>query len=603
MLSKAPIKFFHSTICKTCKKDEIITNTHRTDFVGYESGNKTFNIIANKIQFQDGGYYRIKDNSLALKDLAESLMKAQGDKLFLNEYPEECDHLQYIDLDAKIDDDTLDFIVDALVELTDSGEVKVLRNNTSGKIHLVMNIAAESRHGSFAKKAISVHLCKYLWDNVIEFENQYTWEDWSNDIFDAKAAGIRSAFSVKVRAGIIEKSDMYLPATLTDYVGLSVKERAEIIAEYSIYAEPTGVWLPEILKKFRQIEKELVVAKENAVDKFVASNEYDGIKKTIKFSGKEQEVSGALINDFIYLLPSKWADKRHWSIVLKHVKSAATLTTDFLPEYFLHKWSAKDNASYNKEGNDRKWYGCQTDSPGQSLTWLRNLAQSCYTPDVNLLRGDLGMANIFASKTNSIKIVDNDCSCYIWDDNLKLWMHRNSKWIGNEVSSTLEKVINERMEILRGLTAIDVKRETKYHNRHLYKILSYRGSMDVVNKVSPMLEDLDFIKKINLQPDLLPIQNGSVVDLRTGHIHPRTKEHNFTFECPVSIDRDYIKIRTVTEFMLDICGGDLELLEYMQITLGYCITGRVDSKSIFVWWGAMGNNGKSTVLNLSLIHI
>ena len=148
------------------------------------------------------------------------------------------------------------------------------------------------------------------------------------------------------------------------------------------------------------------------------------------------------------------------------------------------------------------------------------------------------------------------------------------------------------------MQVVDVASELKEICKKMTSVLSYRGSMDIVNKVSPLLEDSDFITKINLQPDLLPISAGLVVDLRTGNTSTRLPEHNFTFECPVSIDRDVTKQLLVNKFMLDICCGDLDLLNYIQVALGYCITGRMTEKAVFVWWGENGDNGKSTLMNL-----
>lgn len=36
----------------------------------------------------------------------------------------------------------------------------------------------------------------------------------------------------------------------------------------------------------------------------------------------------------------------------------------------------------------------------------------------------------------------------------------------------------------------------------------------------------------------------------------------------------------------------------MQVALGYCITGRVSEKAMFVWWGPKGDNGKTTLIEL-----
>jgi putative DNA primase/helicase len=135
-------------------------------------------------------------------------------------------------------------------------------------------------------------------------------------------------------------------------------------------------------------------------------------------------------------------------------------------------------------------------------------------------------------------------------------------------------------------------------NRIKSYIVTHTGLRAVTQVVLPLLVDATFITKINLQPDLLPIKDGLAVDLKTGETTRRLPEHNFTFECPVSIDRDPERRALVAKFMLDICTGDQSLLDYLQVALGYCITGRVNEKAVFILWGEKGDNGKSTLMNL-----
>jgi putative DNA primase/helicase len=142
---------------------------------------------------------------------------------------------------------------------------------------------------------------------------------------------------------------------------------------------------------------------------------------------------------------------------------------------------------------------------------------------------------------------------------------------------------------------VNVAKKLKATDKDMKRVLSYCGAIDIVHKVSPLLEDMDFLTKMNLQPDMMPIRDGLVIDLRTGLTMQRNLEHNFTFECPVKVDRDPTKCGLVEKFMLDICCGDKDLLDYMQVALGYS---RVSKKAVFIWWGKKGDNGKSTLMNL-----
>jgi hypothetical protein len=74
-------------------------------------------------------------------------------------------------------------------------------------------------------------------------------------------------------------------------------------------------------------------------------------------------------------------------------------------------------------------------------------------------------------------------------------MHHNNKWIGNEVSNVLEKEFKAEMKKFNGMKLIDVAKKLKATNKDMKRILSYRGAMDIVHKVSPMLEDIDFLTR------------------------------------------------------------------------------------------------------------
>jgi hypothetical protein len=131
--------------------------------------------------------------------------------------------------------------------------------------------------------------------------------------------------------------------------------------------------------------------------------------------GKKHQVSGALINEFIHLVPKMWNDKRHWGIMLQHVKSA-TLVNDFDPAYFLHKWSARNQNLYNEAGNNDQYARCQInpETARESLTWLQNMARVGWFPDPNLGRGDMGFAELFAAKRGKFfKIVSSNGTCYL----------------------------------------------------------------------------------------------------------------------------------------------------------------------------------------------
>jgi Zn-finger protein len=112
------------------------------------------------------------------------------------------------------------------------------------------------------------------------------------------------------------------------------------------------------------------------------------------------------------------------------------------------------------------------------------MARVGWQPDPNLGRGDIGFAKIFATKCGKfIKIVSDDGTCYLWDDTNCLWMHRNNKWIGNEVSNVLEKEFKAEMKKFNGMKLIDVAKKLKATDKDIKRVLSYCRAMDIVHKV------------------------------------------------------------------------------------------------------------------------
>lgn len=442
-----PVKFYHSTYCKICTKGDIRTNTHRTDFVGYEHANRAFDITK---------YSKIHNPLYDLRDLVENLMKRQGAFFFLNEYPEECSHLQFIDLDAPIPNELLDLLIVSLEDLTIGGEVLVLRNTVSRKVHLIMNVLAGTRRHSHRKMAINKWLCSYLFHSA-GVREWYTEKQWQEEIFDLRAAGIRSALSVKMKNGKLEPNKgVYAPPDGT-IDGISCKERVDVVIKYSIYNEPTAQWSQETLRQFDQAEREFEM--QRAEMKSRMSDNYDNEKRTIPFLGGTPIVCGDLINTFIKFLPLTWGNRSRWFFTLTQVKTAALLVDGFDPTFFLHVWSAQNEDLYNKAGNDDRYARCivSRHDAGVAITWLRNKAASSLALDVRLAKGtDRSLAKAFASlASDRIKVLSENGTCFMWNEKLRLWKLKSGKWIEDKISSWLSKAYLDHAKELGQVTVDD----------------------------------------------------------------------------------------------------------------------------------------------------
>ena len=86
---------------------------------------------------------------------------------------------------------------------------------------------------------------------------------------------------------------------------------------------------------------------------------------------------------------------------------------------------------------------------------------------------------------------------------------------------------------------------------------------------------------------------AGLVDLRTGKI----RRHNHLDYCSkITAVAPGGKCPKWLKFLGEIMSGDQEMVDFLQRTLGYSITGHVGEHDIFFCWGT-GRNGKSTLLN------
>jgi P4 family phage/plasmid primase-like protien len=101
---------------------------------------------------------------------------------------------------------------------------------------------------------------------------------------------------------------------------------------------------------------------------------------------------------------------------------------------------------------------------------------------------------------------------------------------------------------------------------------------------------------LNIQHHLLPLKNKKVFNMQTGLLRERTKEDYFSFECNFSYKQQIDPI--IPKYILDLTKNRPELVNFLQVALGYSITGETDEKCCFIFYGPKGGNGKTKFLNL-----
>lgn len=84
------------------------------------------------------------------------------------------------------------------------------------------------------------------------------------------------------------------------------------------------------------------------------------------------------------------------------------------------------------------------------------------------------------------------------------------------------------------------------------------------------------------------------IDMRTGAVHPHSKDDWLTKITPISYDP--ASEAPLFKSVLHTCfAGNQELIDFVRRFAGYCMTGSTKEQCIAIWWGG-GANGKSTII-------
>lgn len=213
----------------------------------------------------------------------------------------------------------------------------------------------------------------------------------------------------------------------------------------------------------------------------------------------------------------------------------------------------------------------------------------------NCFREDQGLAEIFSRyHKDSIKIIDASGDGYIYNPDNALWEEHESIDIMNRLSPFLERVCKECLFVeskrCEGLDVSEAKLIIPF-KKIIRSVLTSSKSKSIYSKVKTMLRaERDFRDRLNSIKHLFPIRGGKVVDLKKGVIIERKQEHMFSFECDVDLIED---ISFADNFMNQICCERKNLLDYLQKSLGTCLTGETHRK--FYFWYGDGINGKTTI--------
>mmetsp|Transcript_7123 Transcript_7123/g.7470 ORF Transcript_7123/g.7470 Transcript_7123/m.7470 type:complete len:371 (-) Transcript_7123:1778-2890(-) len=208
-------------------------------------------------------------------------------------------------------------------------------------------------------------------------------------------------------------------------------------------------------------------------------------------------------------------------------------------------------------------------------------------------------ANYYVNLMKSdIKIIGKEQEVYYYDQCKRLWQCNTKEVYDGFMADYLNDTGKDLMKEFNKLNIDDEDEDEviKYKKEIKKKQTEFDSEgyiSAVIKRSTGKLQDNQFVTKLNSNPDYLPIKNGKKVDLRTGEITDRNKNDYFSYECPVEVTTD---LEHAEKFFSQVMPNE-ENREYLRKVLGYLLTGNMDARVFFIWYGD-GSNAKSVVMRL-----
>lgn len=137
-----------------------------------------------------------------------------------------------------------------------------------------------------------------------------------------------------------------------------------------------------------------------------------------------------------------------------------------------------------------------------------------------------------------------------------------------------------------------VLRERERHFTESTNMRRIKNGVEYAQSMAQFATTLDKFDTVDTA-HLLNFTNGTV-DLRTGHLHPHSREDYITKMCQYPFEPDTEAPFWQRTLNL-LFGGDQELIHYVQVMLGASLVGSQDVRSVFIAYGPAGSNGKSAL--------
>jgi len=222
-----------------------------------------------------------------------------------------------------------------------------------------------------------------------------------------------------------------------------------------------------------------------------------------------------------------------------------------------------------------------------------NLLTASDTGDqINLLdfdTNDIGNAErLIALYGGDLFTISVSKACYIWDNNC---------WRLDDGGVLTSKAIDM---VKRFISQAELALKNHKYNDKAQALLSFAkksGNNARIKDMCELAKNMRSVRSglVDAKHDLLACNNG-VINLRNGDLLQVGKNQYITMRSKYDYNPNSTA-PTFLKFIRDICGNDQDLMEYLQVALGYSITGETTEQCVFICQGD-GCNGKSTLLKI-----
>jgi len=212
---------------------------------------------------------------------------------------------------------------------------------------------------------------------------------------------------------------------------------------------------------------------------------------------------------------------------------------------------------------------------------------------------DDDIAEYFCSLSHDV--VQSPDELYLFDNKEKLWKVSREEFIRNHICLTIvsnvECIVIPPIRKNEGLENERIRELVRKYESVISKVKSYTSLLHITKMVITKCYDEQFEKRVNANPDLLPIRMGGkhcVINLRTREVRERNRDD--IFSCELNCEyKPEIGTAFADRFFGDLFLDNAEKIEYIQRILGYCMTGYIKEQKFFIFCGD-GSNGKSKLI-------